>query len=201
MYKNIEELKLFNKIHCIYSLFTIPELTGSMWGFIPSIKSRYTFKGDRDSLFIMYKKAKAGIITFNENRFTARMDCSMDGIKFRVPFTKLHVKMDDVTITEKFKGHFSTPLYGELLTYHYYSDYSYKYHHDDYVRVQSINEVYVISQSHCAKRDRLKTSNWFSESFEHSFGQMSKDDLEFVSKLPQLPQLIKENMNILLIKQ
>ncbi|MFA6832323.1 MAG: hypothetical protein WCR36_08660 [Bacteroidaceae bacterium] len=170
-------------------------------GFIPGIKTDFTFDEDGDSVTIMRKKHKKGIITFNDNRFTTNIDFLGSNKGIEHSLLGIHLIEYDQIGTEEFQGHFSIPLYGELLMYRAYMDYALKVYKSDYYRFQSIREAYVISQSRCEKKDRPKTSTHFNRSNKHSFGQMSKDDLEFVSKLPQLPTPIKENMNTFLIKQ
>lgn len=170
-------------------------------GFIPGIKTNFTFDEYGDSVTILWKKHKKGIITFNDNRFTANLDFLGPNKGIKHSFLGFHSIDYNRTVTEKFQGHFSIPLYGKLLRYRFYMDSALKFIFPDYHRGQRIDEVYVISQSRCEKKDRPKTSTHFNRSNNHSFGQMSKDDLEFVSKLPQLPTQIKENMNLFLIKQ
>ncbi len=177
----------------------VPQILGL--GFIPGIKTHFTFDEDGDSVTILRKKHKKGIITFNDNRFTANVDFLGPKKEIKRSFLGLHMILYEAKATEEFQGHFSIPLYGKLLIYRSYFDAAVKIFRSRYYRRQAIEEVYVISQSRCDKKARPKTSTKFNRSNKHSFGQMSKDDLEFVSKLPQLPQPIQENMNTLLIKQ
>ncbi len=171
------------------------------YGFIPGFPSVYHFDCQGDKTMIYDKNQLKGRLETKDTEFlSAEIDLMAPQTLITHHLFGFRLKKHEHKVYELLRG--TLPLTGDnkLVSYTNYSDSEIKTKHIEYIRTQNIDEVYVINQSYCDRKNKPHTSSLFSRSITKSKGICSSDTIQRCM-IPAVRPLIFKDLNKTLIKQ
>ncbi|HXK76709.1 MAG TPA: hypothetical protein PLK40_09610 [Bacteroidaceae bacterium] len=171
------------------------------YGFIPGFPSEYHFDYQGDKTMIYDKnQLKGSIEKHNPEFLSAEIDLMAPKTLITHHLLGFRLKKHEHKVYESLRGTLPLTSDNRLYVYMNYSDSEFKTKHTEYVRTQNIDEVYVINQSYCDRKNKPHTSSLFSSSITKSKGICRSDTIQQCI-IPAVRPLVLMHLNQTLLRQ